>query len=311
MTATDPFAAQRALVTRQGGWFIDRPHHALSWLPGRGERLVVTFDNLAALRETENRSPWGQAFLAAQGWDVLGVMTRRNDWFRDVTLWTALESLRDDGFFRRFAAVSMYGASMGAFAALAFAPLAPGCTVFAMAPQSTLCPRRAPFENRYRQARAFTDWSGPWADAAEGHLAASRAYVAFDPHVPQDAAHVARLTGPNVTLLRLPHIGHKLPPALQKMKILKPVSMAALTGTLTAGEFARLFRARHASTPWQTDLLSRARARGHLKLAHRLALHLMAETPHWRLRHELAAITEAMAAANLPADQDGALAKRR
>lgn len=275
-----------------GGWFIDRPNHALSWLPGRGERLVVTFDNLAALRDTENRSPWGQGFLAAQGWDVLGVMAKRNDWFRDLPLWTALEGLRDDGFFRRFAAVSMYGSSMGGFAALAFAPLSPGCTVFALAPQSTLCAIRAPFENRYRQARAFTDWSGPWADAATGLASAGQVFIAHDPHVPQDAAHMARLMAPNVLTLRMPHLGHKLPPALQKMKILKPLSTEALSGTLTAARFARLFRARHGSMPWKTALIERARAKGHLRLARALAESLMQDTPHWRLRHQLRAMID-------------------
>lgn len=279
-------------MTAAGGWFIDRPNHALSWLPGQGKRLVVTFDNLAALRETENRSPWGQAFLAAQGWDVLGVMAKRNDWFRDLPLWTALEGLRDDGFFSRFGAVSMYGSSMGGFGALAFAPLAPGCTVFAMAPQSTLCQTRAPFENRYRQARAYTDWSGPWADAAEGMKAAGRAYIAFDRYVPQDAAHVDRLIGPNVVPLAMPHLGHKLPPALQKMKILKALSTEALSGDLSLLRFAQLFRARHGSMPWKADLLERAREKGHLPLARALGEKLMQDTPHWRIRHQLNALSQ-------------------
>jgi len=290
MTSADPFAAQRALVTEAGGWFADRPYHALSWLPGRGERLVVTFDNLSALREKTHRIPWGQGFLAAQGWDVLGVMTKRNDWYRDPPLWAALEGLRDDGFFARFPAVSMYGASMGAYAAITFAGLAPGCTVMAFAPQSTLNDALAPFESRYRYARKITDWTGPYADAVQGAGAAARIYLGFDPLVAPDAAHAARLAGANTVLLRMPLLGHKLPPALLKMGLLKSLSVAALSGTLTEAEFYRLYRARRASPLWQADLIARARTQGHDRLARRVAEKLMAEAPNWRVRHQLEAM---------------------
>lgn len=287
MTETDPFAAQRALVAEAGGWFADRPNHALSYLPGRGQRLIVTFDNLSALREKTNRIPWGQGFLAAQGWDVLGVMTKRNDWYRDPTLWAALEGLRDDGFFARFPAVSMYGASMGAFAAVTFAGLAPGCTVMAFAPQSTLDTKLAPFETRYRYARKITDWSGPYADAADGARAAARIYIGFDPHLAPDARHAARIAGDNTILLPMPHLGHKLPPALLKMGLLKLLSVAALSGELTEDGFRKLYRKRRESPLWQAGLIERAQANGHPQLARRLAQTLMAKSPNWRIRHLL------------------------
>lgn len=294
MTTPDPFHNHRLACAAAGGWFVDRPYHAFSWLPGGGKRLVITFDNLSALREKENRTPWGQTFLSAQGWDVLGVMTKRNDWFRDASVWSALESLRDDGFFAKFPAISLYGASMGAYAAIAFAKIVPGCTVMAFAPQSTLNTAIAPFETRYRHARSVTEWEGPYNDAADSVAAAGKIFIGYDPLVKQDRAHVERLIGPNVTLLPMPYLGHKLPPALQKMKILKSVSLAGLTGTLTAQDFAQMFRARRTSLIWQAELLSTARAKGHLKLAHRLATHLMTKEPHWRIRHELNAIAEAM-----------------
>ncbi len=168
--SADMFSRQRALcAATRGAFFLELPNHVITYLPGTGQRLVVSWDNLAAFRDGGDlREPWGQTFLQAQGWDVMGVMIKRKDWYRDADLIAALESLRDDGLFRRFPAVSMYGSSMGAFAALAFAPVAPGCTVLAFAPQTSLDPAVVPFEGRYPAALRITDWSLPYSDAAKG-----------------------------------------------------------------------------------------------------------------------------------------------
>jgi hypothetical protein len=283
----DMFSRQRALcAATKGAFFLELPNHVLTYLPGQGQRLVVSWDNLAAFRDGGDlREPWGQTFLQAQGWDVMGVMIKRKDWYRDADLIAALESLRDDGFFRRFPAVSMYGSSMGAFAALAFAPLAPGCTVLAFAPQTSLDPAVVPFEARYPAALRITDWSLPYSDAAAGAPSAARAYVAYDPHEREDRLHVDRLQGPNIIRLPMRHMGHKLPPALMKMKALKPVSLAALAGDLTPAAFARTLRARREAMPWVIDLLNRAGERGHARLALPVADKLLAQSPHWKLRH--------------------------
>ena len=68
--------------------------------------------------------------------------------------------------------------------ALAFAPLAPGCTVMAFAPQRSLDPALCPFESRYRHARLTTDWSLPFGDAAEGLRAAAASPLALYVTVP-------------------------------------------------------------------------------------------------------------------------------
>jgi hypothetical protein len=294
--SADAFALQRQRAADAGGFLLELDNHVLTWLPGRGDRLVVSFDNLAAVRETEDRIIWGQKFLTAQGFDLLGIQIKRRDWFRDAALIAALQDLRDDGFFRRFPAVSMYGSSMGAFGALAFAPLAPGCTVMAFAPQRSLDPRLCPYETRYRHARLTTDWSHPFGDAAEGLRAASRAYVAYDPTLADDLRHAQDLTAPNVTFLPMRHMGHKLPPALLKMGLLKAVSLAAFDASLDLPGFARLMRARRDSIPWRADLLARCRARGHLRLGLALADRMLAERPHWKIRHQRKDLAAALAA---------------
>lgn len=293
----DAFALQRQRVADLGGFMLELKHHVLTWLPGKGERLVVSFDNLAAVRETEDRIIWGQKFLMAQGHDVLGLQIRRRDWYRDAEVIAALQGLRDDGFFRRFPAVSMYGSSMGGFGALAFAPLAPGCTVMAFAPQRSLDARLCPFETRYRHARQTTDWSLPFGDAAAGLRAAGRVYIAYDPTLPDDRAHAAALDAPNVTFLPMRHMGHKLPPGLLKMGLLKTISQAAFEARLELPEFARLMRARRDSIPWRADFLARCKARGHIRLGLALAEKMMATEPHWKIRHQKKELAAALAAA--------------
>lgn len=286
----DPFAHQRQRAADRGGFIRDLPNHVLSYLPNGGRSLVVAFDNLAATREVQDRTAWGQKFLLENGHDVLGVQIKRRDWYRDADLIRALVALRDEGFFRRFPRVATFGASMGGFAALAFAPLSPGCTSVAFAPQRSLSLHTCPWEKRYRFARqTYWDEALSFNDAAEGLRSAARAYIAFDPRLAEDRKHASALSGPQVRFLPMPHMGHKLPPALLKMGILKPLALAALDGTLDAPAFARLMRARRDSTPWRADLLQRALDRGHLKLGHRAAQKEMADRPHWKIRHLLTA----------------------
>ena len=304
MTGQDQIAPNipraQALAAQTGGFYRDVKHHVVAWLPQGHRRLVVTFDNLTVLREGVDRMPWGYEFLAAQDWDVLGIMVKRLDWYRHNTLWDVFDDLRDSGFFAQYEHVAMYGASMGAYGALAFAPAAPGCTVLAMAPQSTLDRAVVPFDTRYKAVDRIADWTGRYSDAATGVRSAARAYVVFDPLLPEDAAHAARIAGDNVVQLRLPAVGHKIPPALKKMGLLKPLCERALVGELALPEFNRMYRARRTSVPWIETLLIRAQQANHFKLGVQAAESAMARQPHWKIRGQLKELRRAATAARTP-----------
>lgn len=282
---TDPsvFDAVCADADARGGFSLRLSQHVVAWLPDGNRRLCISFDNLAADREGDRRYPWGYAFLAAGGWDVMGVMMRKPDWFRAPDLWDTFDRLRDEGFFARYSQVSLYGTSMGAYGAATFARAVAGATVVAFAPQTTLVRRVVPFERRYRAIREIPEWGTPYADAADSLKTVAKAYVFYDPCVPQDRAHAARLAGPGVVLLKVPHAGHKIPPMLQRAGILKTVSTAALKGSLTPTSFARMWRSRHTAMPWIINLLAAAAARGHGRLALRVAERLMRQKRHWKL----------------------------
>lgn len=298
----DSFHALRALCDQTGGFFRELPHHVLAYLPGRAApeagRLVVSWENLASPASVGDRMPWGHALVGRQGWAMLGVMVKRKYFFRDTALFDGLEALRDEGFFARFAQVSMYGSSMGGYGGLAFAGLAPGCTVVAFAPQSSLNRRIAPFEARYRYAARVFDWSGRYADAAEGLAHAGRAYLFYDPDVTEDRRHVERLLAADARGIAVPlaarWMTHKLPPTLLRLGILKEVALSALQDRLTPAEFHRAARVRMGNVGCIDRMLDAAQRRGHLWLALAAALAAQERSPNWKLRQRITGLEAAL-----------------
>lgn len=269
---------------QNGGEWHETEHHVVVHVPGR-ERLVFGFDNLSSMSVPGPRLPWAYDLARSRDWGVLGVMVKRNDWFRSDPLFDVLEALRDRGVYARYPSVSMYGASMGAFGATAFAPLAPGCTVLAFAPQSTLSNDLAPFERRYSYARKHFDWSNPrYRDGASGIRAAGKAYIVYDQTIAPDAEHAQRLLGDNVTDLGWPFLTHKIPPRLKLMKVLKTLSLEGLEGSLTRERFCSLLRMRRGCNAYLIDMLNGAIERGHLKLARGALDQVLHSKNNWRTR---------------------------
>ncbi|MEY8800422.1 hypothetical protein AB9K35_08920 [Leisingera sp. XS_AS12] len=251
------------------GFFDELEEHSFLFMP-RGRTLVVTFDNLdIAMTKRDDRRPWGFSFIEAQGWSMLGVMANGWTWFRHAEVTAKFEALRDSGFFDRFERVVFYGASMGGYAAAAYAAAAPGSTVFAISPQSTLDKRLVPWEMRYKKVWE-RDFSGPFGDAALASQAAGEVHVMYDPYVAPDAAHAARFTGSNVTFWRCPLLGHRLGSSLQQMGILQDIATGAINGTLTPQRFRQLLRRRHGFARYQRELANLALERGHPQLARKV-----------------------------------------
>lgn len=118
------FSEIHALSQMPGAELHETKWHLVIYVPGR-DRLVFCFDNIASITAEGPRQPWGMALLRKQGWGVIGVVPKLPDWYRSPELFDVLEDMRDRGVFAAYPAVSMFGTSMGAFAAAAFAPLAP------------------------------------------------------------------------------------------------------------------------------------------------------------------------------------------
>lgn len=278
------FEQIRQLATSVGGTFYETERHAVVHIPGR-DRLLVGFDNLSSLTVEGPRKPWAYDLARGQGWGSLGVMIKTRDWFRSPDLWAYLGFLRDRGLFAGYPAVSMYGSSMGGYGACVFAPLAPGCTVVAFAPQSSLSMQDAPFESRYAYARNTFDWTTPeWRDAADGIDAAGKAYLVYDPTIPEDLQHAKRLMVPQAINLAWPDLTHKVPPSLKRMGILKSAAIGMLDGTMTPQSFHRLLRARLQTPAYIHRMLERASLKGHHMLVERALGRLPEDLAGWKFR---------------------------
>jgi hypothetical protein len=257
------------------GFYRDNGMHSFLYIP-RGRTLVVTFDNLdIAMNKREERRPWGFQFIEKQGWSMLGVMANGWTWYRDPWVGEQFDALALKGFFNGFERVVFYGASMGGYAACAFAPAHPGADVVAISPQSTLDKSVVPWETRYKTAWD-SDFSGKYGDAAQASRTARRVSLLYDPYEPLDAGHADRFTGPNVVRLRTPLMGHRLGSSLNQMGILSPVILAALNGTLREVDFYRALRARRDFPRYQRELFKRALDRGRPGLARRVGAWVLA-----------------------------------
>ncbi|MFB9149882.1 hypothetical protein [Roseovarius ramblicola] len=249
------------------GFYTRLEHHAVMCIRRDPARLVVTFDNLSNVNDlSPGREPWAYRFVRENGASHLSVMARRKDWYRCPQLIAYLEKLSGDGLFAEFGQIWLTGTSMGGFAALAFASLAPGATVIAFNPQTTLDETLVPWEERFGMGRA-RDWSLPYSDAAFEIDEVARAFVLYDPFFAPDRRHVERLEGDNVTPLKTWCSGHFSPVFLRRANLLKPVMQHALDGTLTPAVFYRLYRDRRLLPWYRKALQANLQERGHERLA--------------------------------------------
>ncbi|WBU55231.1 hypothetical protein [Paracoccus sp. SCSIO 75233] len=289
------FSEIHALSQMPGAELHETKWHLVIYVPGR-DRLVFCFDNIASITAEGPRQPWGMALVRKQGWGVVGVVPKLPDWYRSPELFDVLEDMRDRSVFAAYPAVSMFGTSMGAFAATVFAPLAPGCTVLGLAPQSSLAPDLVPFEDRYDWAVSALDWTSPrYRDAAEGVRAAGKVYFIYDRNIEPDRMHVDRMRGDNVIDLRWRNLTHKVPPRLRRMGILEPIALEGLAGTLTRERYFALLRKRRDCPIYLVEMLQDAVSRGHLDLAKAALATVPPERRNWRLRQMSRIIRRAIA----------------
>lgn len=260
------------------GFFQKLGDHSVAFVDRGAHQLVVTFDNLAeAGGKRYDREPWAAKFCADNGWSHLGIFAQPPSWFRDARLISYLEDLRDRGFFEGFERVAFCGTSMGGFGALTFCDLAPGATVMAFSPQSSLHADLVPWETRFSKGRR-QDWSLPYSDATEHTKHASKAFIVFDPLHKSDRDHFYRFRGDNIVGLHGIGLGHKSALVLRRMDRLKPVMKGAIEGSLTPLEFYKLIRAR------KDVYLYRQIMEEHMRARNREALALKFQTAFKRRR---------------------------
>ena len=254
----------RALGTEHGFHEPLGRYHGASFIDA-GDTLVISFDTLPRLQKTARGMPLAFAATRAFGWSALSVTALGATWFRAPAVATFFDQLQEDGFLADFRTVLFTGSGPGAHAACSFARALPGARVLAFAPQATLDPGLAGWDDRFRRFRRLS-FGGRYGHAPDGLAQAGAAHLVFDPRQRLDAMHAALFTGPAVHPLRQPFLGPDPETALRRMRLLSPLLYAAGTGALSAPTFHRLLRARHRDGPYLRRLLN------HLESAERPAL---------------------------------------
>lgn len=256
LTDDEWLAEMEALGEAEGYFQPLGPDHAAVFVDDSLDTLFVSFDTIGAARASNPAGlPYPLLLAAERGWSHLSLYSRKATWFRHEAVYRYFDRLIDEGFLEDFERVIFFGAGSGGYAAAAFSVAAPGATVIALAPQATLDPAMAEWDDRFIGARHlnFTDRYGYAPDMLD---AADRAFVVYDPMVELDAMHAALFRRPNVSRIRFRHAGTGLPREMMAMGALRKIFDKAGAGTLTAHDFYRALRERHNYLPYLRNLLN-------------------------------------------------------
>ena len=277
--------------------------HLAQFVPGGG-RLLVTFEDGAAVERRASGRPWARQLAAKRGYATLAVVSDGRTWFRDRALATFFDELTDDGLFDEFDAATFAGTGPGAYAAAAYSVASPGATVFAVQPVATLERDLTPWEPRFRSARAL-DW-GRYGYAPDMVEAAGRVWIVSDPRETFDAMHASLFRGPHVTHLRAPHAGSDVGARLESVGILDKLVSGAEAGALTPLRFAQLWRGRRRDMGWLMGMMRRLDRLDRPWLMGLFARHVTQRHDSAAARRRLTAARMRLAAAGreLPADRD-------
>ncbi|SNY54189.1 hypothetical protein SAMN06297129_2767 [Pseudooceanicola antarcticus] len=254
--------ARLAGIARARGAFRELGgDHFAAYVAG-GETLLVTFETQAGIQGlTEEGQPMGWRMVREEGWSHLCIVSEGDTWFRDAAVYEYVDELIDEGFFEAFEQVLFFGAGPCAYAACAFSVAAPGALVLAIQPQATLNPELTEWDERFREMRRL-DFTSRYGYAPDMLDACAHAWVLYDPVERLDAMHAALFARPNVTLLRLRHMGAALQGSLLRMGMLHTLLRLASQERLEPRVFATLYRRRRRYPPYLRNLLSSLEAEG-------------------------------------------------
>ncbi len=257
----DEWLAELEAFGEDKGYFQELgKRHAAVFSDDSLDTLLVSFESIPAARMSNPSGlPRTMRLAAERGWSHLSLFSKSDTWFRDPRVYGYFDRLVDEGFLEDFERVIFFGIGPGGYAAAAFSVAAPGATVIAIAPQATLDPDVAEWDDRFVALRrtSFTDRYGYAPDMIE---AADRVFVIYDPLVELDAMHAALFRAPNVHRVRFRHAGPGIGREIMSMNALEPVFDAAGAGDLTARDIHLALRARHGYLPYLRNLLNRVHA---------------------------------------------------
>jgi hypothetical protein len=141
------------------------------------------------------------------GYSALDILIKRPDRFPQEEVAGLLAAAHN--FTQAYRRVVVYGLSIGAYAAMNFAPFIGAKIAIAASPLFSPDPDKVPFEQRWRKARTRPPGSFPFDNMVRGLKSLDHAYILYDPY-DDDDHHIRLITdvAPAVTLMPVPFAGH-------------------------------------------------------------------------------------------------------
>lgn len=228
---------------------------------GSGKRLTVTFDSLSG--STQNRPEVSGARLVRDiGCDHVHIPYAGTSWYQSEDVHAVIAAFRQ--FCNHYEDIILYGHSQGGYAALLFSGPFAATRVVALAPQYSVDPAKAPFENRFAAYVSGTQFVFDYMDETISRSAEK--FIVFDPRCEHDYQHFKLYAAyPQVYPVRVPFGGHYPGQTFLEAGVIRPMISGLLLGTLDAAGCRRLFRAgRRRSHRYMVELAMGLSRRGDL-----------------------------------------------
>lgn len=201
--------------------------------------LVITFTGRAANPPVEKG--FGETYLLKRGISAVHFISKDNHWWQTPEPAIAVEELRKRGLVGGDRKITLYGSSMGGYAALILSRLIRPRRIVVFSPQYSIDGRRVPFERRWRAYAAKLRFDHD--DMASGIDHDAELKVVYDPYFLPDRQHVKLIEEHRrVDHVPVPFAGHNTARALEELGIITRVINDLLFADFEGHRFRPLYR---------------------------------------------------------------------
>ena len=207
--------------------------------------LVITFTGRAAAPPVEKG--FGETYLMQRRVSAIHFVSKDNHWWQTPEAAEAVAEVQRRGWAGADRRITLYGSSMGGYAALMLSGLIKPRRIVLFSPQYSIDPRKVPFEKRWRTYAARLKFD--YDDMAAGIDHEAETKVVYDPFYTPDRQHVELIEKIRpVDHVHIRFAGHNTARALGELGIISRVIDALLFGEIGARELEQLYRRSRATS---------------------------------------------------------------
>lgn len=201
---------------------------------------VITFTGRAA--EPPVAKGFGETYLMKRGVSAVHFISKDNHWWQTPEPIEAIRTLRESGLLDGDRRITLYGSSMGGYAALIYSRALRPHQVVVFSPQYSINPKRVPFEQRWRAYAARLSFDHD--DMAAGISPDTEIKAVFDPFFLPDARHVDMIESHRpVERIAISFAGHNTARMMQEVGLITEVTDKLILGGFDRANFTRRCRA--------------------------------------------------------------------